>query len=78
MRRKAGRRAGDGSDAANGFLRPSGAFDIRDQSERTIRASLLPCQWEQDWTADVTLIPSGIELEERISEAGVRSASPPA
>lgn len=51
--------------------RPTIAEAIRDQSERTLRASFLPCQWEQDWAERITLVPSRIELEERISEAGV-------
>ncbi|GAA2691991.1 ParA family protein [Nonomuraea recticatena] len=51
--------------------RPTIAEAIRDHSPKALRASFLPCQWEPTWADNITLVPSRIELEERISEAGV-------
>ncbi|NYF44695.1 ParA family protein [Streptosporangium sandarakinum] len=51
--------------------RPTIAEAVRDHTPKALRASFLPCQWEQDWAENITLVPSRIELEERISEAGV-------
>ncbi|MFG1977000.1 ParA family protein [Nonomuraea fuscirosea] len=51
--------------------RPTIAEAIREHSPQALRASFLPCQWEPDWAANITLVPSRIELEERVAEAGV-------
>lgn len=51
--------------------RPTMAEAVRDASPDTLRATLLPCQWEPAYAENITLAPSRIELEERVSEAGV-------
>ncbi|MGW0485756.1 ParA family protein [Nonomuraea sp. NPDC003214] len=51
--------------------RPTIAEALREASPKALRAAFLPCQWEPDWAERITLVPSRIELEERVSEAGV-------
>jgi cellulose biosynthesis protein BcsQ len=51
--------------------RPTIAEAVADSSPEIARRSLLPCQWEPDWAENITLLPSRIELENRVSEAGV-------
>ncbi|MFC6885266.1 MULTISPECIES: ParA family protein [Actinomadura] len=31
----------------------------------------LPCQWEEDWAQNIRLLPSRLELENRVPEAGI-------
>lgn len=51
--------------------RPTVAEAVADSSPHIARQALLPCQWEPDWAERITLLPSRIELENRVSEAGV-------
>ncbi|MFI6522606.1 ParA family protein [Spirillospora sp. NPDC050679] len=51
--------------------RPSIAEAVADSSPDIARRALLPCQWDPDWADNITLLPSRIELENRVSEAGV-------
>lgn len=54
--------------------RPTMAEAIYDRSPNTLATALLPCQWEEDWAARITLAPSKISLENRVPEAGVPGA----
>ena len=51
--------------------RPTIAEAIAESSSKIARQALLPCQWEEDWAENITLLPSRIELENRVPEAGV-------
>lgn len=51
--------------------RPTTAEVVAESSPGIARRALLPCQWEPDWADNITLLPSRIELENRVSEAGV-------
>lgn len=51
--------------------RPTIAEAVAESSPDIARQSLLPCQWEPEWAERITLLPSRIELENRVSEAGV-------
>jgi cellulose biosynthesis protein BcsQ len=51
--------------------RPTIAEAVAESSPDITRRALLPCQWEPEWADNITLLPSRIELENRVSEAGV-------
>lgn len=51
--------------------RPTMAEAIQAASPDVLVTTFLPCQWEGDWADRITLAPSRIELENRVSEAGV-------
>ncbi|WP_084781144.1 ParA family protein [Planobispora rosea] len=51
--------------------RPTIAEAVREHTPEALQTTFLPCQWEPDWAENITLVPSRIELEERVSEAGV-------
>jgi cellulose biosynthesis protein BcsQ len=51
--------------------RPTMAEAVQSARPDALRAALLPCQWEAEWAANITLAPSRIELENRVAEAGV-------
>lgn len=51
--------------------RPTIAEAVAESSPEIARRALLPCQWEPEWADNITLLPSRIELENRVSEAGV-------
>ncbi len=51
--------------------RPSMAEVLAEASPEKAREAMLPCQWEPDWAERITLLPSRIELENRVPEAGV-------
>jgi chromosome partitioning protein len=51
--------------------RPTIAEAIAESSPEIARRALLPCQWEPEWADNITLLPSRIELENRVAEAGV-------
>jgi cellulose biosynthesis protein BcsQ len=44
---------------------------VANSSPNVVRKALLPCQWEPEWAERITLLPSRIELENRVPEAGV-------
>lgn len=54
--------------------RPTTAEAVQAANPETLRTTLLPCQWEDDWAENITLAPSRIELENRVAEAGVPGA----
>lgn len=51
--------------------RPTIAEAVAESSSDIARQALLPCQWEPEWAERISLLPSRIELENRVSEAGV-------
>jgi len=51
--------------------RPSIAEAVRDATPATLRSAIVPCQWDIEWAARIDIVPSRIELEERVPEAGV-------
>lgn len=52
--------------------RPTTAELVKEADPQLLMdAALLPCQWGHEWAENILLVPARLELENRVSEAGV-------